>query len=64
MNQDQMQRIGLIEYGGESPVTLRAAQERRRYSWQIDQENRNVRVESCFVDGHIFGKDVELMDCD
>lgn len=48
-------------------VTLRAAQERREgiLPAESNQENRNVRVESCcFVDGHIFGKDVELMDCD
>jgi len=48
-------------------VTLRAAQERREgiLPAESNQENRNVRIESCcFVDGHIFGKDVELMDCD
>ena len=43
-------------------VTLRPAQEHREgiLPAESNQENRNVRVESCcFVDGHIFGKDVD-----
>ncbi len=48
-------------------VTLRAAQEHRDGILPVEsyQEDRNVRIESCcFVDGHIFGKNITLVDCD
>ena len=48
-------------------VTLRAAQEHRDGILPTEsyQEDRNIRIESCcFVDGHIFGKDITLVDCD